>query len=162
MRGAAGTSILVGLLFGLAAPAVAQQPIGDFYLFPRTDPDTGENRSSITTLADENYTSGAGGLTFQCTEDGLSLIVSASHLGRDTSTRVLYRFGEEEPHESVWNVRATGMAAVAPDEERIEFIERSRGQSSVVFYVSDFQLRRHTYTFHLEGMAGALDELACH
>jgi hypothetical protein len=46
--------------------ARAQESIGDFFFFERADPTSGEDRGSITTLADENYVSGAGGLTFRC------------------------------------------------------------------------------------------------
>ena len=161
MSDSARIGILALALCGFATPVAAQQPVGDFYFFPRTDAETGEDRSSITTLADESFTSGAGGLTFQCTADGLSLIVSASYLGRTMSTPVRYAFGEEQPAASSWTVRSTGMAVIAPEEVRDDFIEGALGQESVVFRVSDFQMRRHTYTFHLDGLETALDKLSC-
>jgi hypothetical protein len=161
MRGLFATTALVALLCGSAASAIAQQPIGDFYFFPRTDPGTGDDRSSITTLADESYTSGAGGLTFQCRENGLTLIISASYLGRTMSTQVRYSFGDEGLSAAAWPVRSTGMAAIAPEDVRNAFLEEAVGHSSVVFYVSDFQLRRHTYTFHLTSLDSALAQLSC-
>lgn len=161
MRRLIGSRLVVALLFGFAAPAVAQQPIGDFYFFPRTDAETGEDRSSITTLADESYTSGAGGLTFQCQQEGLAMIVSASYIGRTMSTQVRYAFAEDDLSAAAWTVRSTGMAAVAPDGVRDAFLEEAADRTSVVFYVSDFQLRRHTYTFHLNGLDSALARLSC-
>ena len=161
MRKTVTVTMLAWLLCGLAASAEAQQPIGDFYLFPRTEDGSGEDRSSITTLADESYVSGAGGLTFQCTEEGLTLIVSASYIGLTLSTQVRYAFGDEEPTVDVWSVRTTGMAVIAPPEVLDAFVERAVGEDSVVFRVSDFQMRRHTYTFRLGGLEEALGRLGC-
>ncbi len=76
---------LTGLLIGVVAPVPAQQPVGEFYFFERSDRSTGEDRSSITTVAEEGYVSGAGGLTVHCADEGLELVVSASYLGRDMS-----------------------------------------------------------------------------
>ena len=58
---------LVALL-GLAAivgtvrlqPLRAQVPVGDVYLFERT----GDGGTSVTAVADENFVSGGGGLTW--------------------------------------------------------------------------------------------------
>lgn len=161
MRSVVKATLLFGLLCGFAAPAMGQQPVGDFYFFPRADPDTGDDRSSITTLADESYVSGAGGLTFQCTEDGLQLVVSASYLGQTTSAQVSYAFAEEEPSAAEWTVRSTGMATIATDQVRDEFIEGALGADSVVVRVTDFQMRRHTYTFNLGGLEAALERLSC-
>lgn len=161
MRSAVAVTILAGMLCGFTGPAMAQQPIGDFYFFPRTDSDTGEDRSSITTLADESYVSGAGGLTFQCREDGLAVIVSASYLGRTTSTQVSVAFGDEKPSTASWTVRSTGMAAIAPANVRDEFVRRAVTETSVVIQVSDFQMRRHGYTFSLGSLDSALARLSC-
>jgi hypothetical protein len=76
---------LTGLLIGVVAPVPAQQPVGEFYFFERSDRSTGGDRSSITTVAEEGYVSGAGGLTVHCADEGLELVVSASYLGRDMS-----------------------------------------------------------------------------
>ncbi len=161
MRTFVAAALASGLLLGFAMPAAAQQPIGDFYFFPRTASESGEDRSSITTLADESYVTGAGGLTFQCTEEGLTLIVSASYIGLTLSTQVRYAFGDEDPTVDVWSVRTTGMAVIAPKEVRDVFVERALNEDSVVIRVSDFQMRRHTYTFHLGGLEAALDKLTC-
>lgn len=145
----------------VAAPAAAQQPLGDFYYFERSDPDTGDDRSSLTTLADESFVSGTGGLTVRCTEPGRELVLTATYLGRAASIAVRYGFGEEEPTSSTWTLRSTGMAAIAPREVADAFLDRAVEEETVVFRVSDFQMRVHTYTFHLEGLDSALNRLSC-
>ena len=72
-----------------------------------------------------------------------------------------YAFGDEEPTVDVWSVRTTGMAVIAPPEVLDAFVERAVTEDSVVIRVSDFQMRRHTYTFHLDGLEAALDKLTC-
>ena len=156
---------VVTLFFALCATAAsslpAQQPVGDFYVFPRIDASTGEDRSSITTLAQESYVSGAGGLTLHCTEQGLELVVSSTYLGRAMSTTVRYAFGDEDPQAASWRLRSSGMAAVAPADVLEEFLGRAVSEGSVVFSLSDFQLRRHTYTFYLGDLDSALSFLSC-
>ena len=161
MRRTTMIAMAFGLLVGRGTVAQAQETIGDFYFFERADPTSGEDRNSITTLADENFTSGAGGLTFRCSEDGFEMVVTATYLGRNASAPVRYAFGDEDPRASDWNLRSTGMAAVAPAEVREEFLDRAADETSVVVHVSDFQLRSHTYTFNLEGLADGLTRLTC-
>ncbi len=151
----------LGLLHGPATMVQAQETLGDFYLFERTDADSGEDRTSITTLADESYVSGAGGLTFRCSEEGFEMVLTATYLGRKTSTPVGYAFGDEEPAAATWALRSTGMAAIAPDDVREAFTSRAVDESSVAIQVSDFQMRVHTYTFHLNGLDSALARLSC-
>jgi hypothetical protein len=153
-------AVVLGLWAGPGAEARAQESIGDFFFFERADPTSGEDRGS--TLADENYVSGAGGLTFRCSKDGFEMVVTATYLGRDTSTTVRYAFGDEEPTVASWNLRSTGMAAVAPPDVREAFLERAASELSVVVHVSDFQLRSHTYTFNLGGLEEGLSRLTCH
>jgi len=153
-----------GLAFCMLAfpvTALAQEQIGDFFLFQRSDPTSGADRSSITTLADENYVSGAGGLTFHCAEAGLELVVTATYLGSRMSAPVSYSFGDEEPRAATWSVRSTGMAAVAPADVTEDFLGRAVNETSVVVRVTDFQLRDHTYTFRLAGLEEAVDRLSC-
>jgi hypothetical protein len=140
---------------------LAQEPLGDFYYFERSDPETGADRSSVTGLADESFVSGTGGLTVRCAEDGIELVLTSSYLGRPLSAPVRYSFGDEEPREASWTVRSTGMAAIAPREVVSDFLTRAVGESTVVFRVSDFQFRVHTYTFHLGGLDSALNRLTC-
>ncbi len=161
MRRMAMVAMAFGLLVGRGTVAQAQETIGDFYFFERADPASGEDRNSITTLADENFTSGAGGLTFRCSEDGFEMVVTATYLGRKVSTPVRYGFGDEESTAANWNLRSTGMAAVAPSDVREEFLERAVTEPSVVLHLSDFQLRSHTYTFNLGGLDEGLSRLTC-
>lgn len=162
MRQTAILAMVLGLLAGPGAEARAQESIGDFFFFERADPTSGEDRGSITTLADENYVSGAGGLTFRCSRDGFEMVVTATYLGRDTSATIRYGFGDEEPTAASWNLRSTGMAAVAPPDVREAFLDRAASEPSVVVHVSDFQLRSHTYTFNLGGLEEGLSRLTCH
>lgn len=162
MRRAVITALtIVGVTGAGARAASAQGVIGDFYLFEDTDPSTGEDRSSVTTVAEENWVSGSGGLTFWCSEDGLELIVTVTYLGRKMSTPVGYAFGDEDPHVASWRVRSSGMAAIAPTEVRDAFIEGAADATSVVVRVTDFQMRGYAYTFHIGGLEEALSELSC-
>lgn len=161
MKRSGTLAAVVGLTFCWADLAAAQEAIGDFYLFERSEPESGETRNSITTLAEENYASGAGGLTFRCSEYGLEMVVTATYLGREASTPVRYAFGDEEPKAAIWTLRSTGMAAIAPPDVRDEFLDRAVTEAAVVVRVSDFQLRSHAYTFHLGGLAQALERLDC-
>lgn len=161
MRLAAAMAMAFGLLVIPGSVARAQETIGNFQLFERTDPKSGEDRTSMTTLADENYVSGAGGLTFRCSEDGLEMVLTATYLGRKTNTPVRYSFGDEDPSEATWALRSTGMAAIAPQAVREEFLDRAMAETSVVVHVSDFQLRSHAYTFHLNGLDEGLARLTC-
>jgi hypothetical protein len=154
-------AVVLGLWAGPGAEARAQESIGDFFFFERAEPTSGQDMGSITTLADENYASGAGGLTFRCSKDGFEMVVTATYLGRDATTTVRYAFGDEEPTAARWNLRSTGMAAVAPADVREAFLERAASESSVVIHVSDFQLRSHTYTFNLGGLEEGLSRLTC-
>ena len=161
MRLAATMVVAFGFLVVPGPVAWAQETIGDFRLFERTDPKSGEDRTSMTTLADENYVSGAGGLTFRCSEDGLEMVLTATYLGRKTNTLVRYSFGDEDSSEATWALRSTGMAAIAPQDVRDEFLDRAVAEASVVVHVSDFQLRNHAYTFNLDGLDEGLARLTC-
>jgi len=157
---ALATLPLFGLLLG-PGNACAQESIGDFFLFERGDGETGGGGSSITTLAEENYVSGTGGLTVHCTEAGLELVLTATYLGRGTRSTVEYAFGADAATSSAWTVRSSGMAAVAPPDVRDGFLERALVASSVSLRVLDFQMRPHTYTFHLDGLEQGLARLHC-
>lgn len=161
MRLVATVAMALGMLTGLGSAAWAQEAIGEFYLFERADQSSGEDRSSITTLAEENHVSGAGGLTFRCAEAGFEMVLTATYLGRKMSTPVSYAFGEEERPGSPWTLRSSGMAAVAPPDARDEFLSLAVDEATVVVHASDFQLRSHTYTFHLDGLEDALARLSC-
>jgi hypothetical protein len=162
MRFAATTiAMALGMLAGPGPAAWAQESIGDFYLFVRSEASSGADRSSITTLAEENYVSGAGGLTFRCSDDGFEMVLTATYLGRKENTPVRYSFSDEETARELWTLRSSGMAAVAPPEVREEFLSRAVNESTVVVHASDFQLRSHTYTFHLDGLEDGLARLTC-
>ena len=163
MRRMTMTAMIVLAVGSLAGPAAlrAQEKIGDFFLFERADVTSGEDRSSITTLADENYVSGAGGLTFRCAEVGFEMVVTATYLGSKAASPVQFAFGDEEPYSATWAVRSTGMAAVAPADVREDFLGRAVAETSVVVRVNDFQLRAHSYTFRLAGLEEALTRLSC-
>jgi len=89
-------------------------------------------------------------------------VVSATYLGRKLSTPVRYAFGGDAPQAASWSLRSTGMAAVAPVEVRDAFLSRAVDEDSVKIRVTDFQLRGHTYTFHLGSLREALARLSCH
>lgn len=158
VRWAAG---LAAMAVAAPLPGVAQEVLGDFYFFDRSAPDTGEDRSSLTTLADESHVSGAGGLTFRCAERGLEVVLTATYLGRRMSAPVRYSFAGHEPRADEWSVRSSGMAAVAPPDVAVEFVLRATAEDTVVVHATDFQMRVHTYTFHLEGLREGLARLEC-
>ena len=140
--------------------AAAQVPVGDFYYFDRSD--AGISRTSITTLAEESHVTGAGGLTWSCEDGERRLIVSSTYLGRSMRARVRWAFDGEEPGEpESWILRRTGMAVIAPAEVEVEFTGRALESSGVVLQLSDYEYRRHTYTFTLDGLAEALQMLQC-
>jgi hypothetical protein len=161
IRLAVTASLALGMVVGPGSAAWAQEAIGDFYLFERAEASSGEDRSSITTLAEENYVSGAGGLTFRCSETGFEMVLTATYLGRKLTTPVSYAFADEDPSRATWTPRPSGMAAVAPQDVLEEFVSRAVGETTVVVHASDFQLKSHTYTFHLGGLEDALARLPC-
>lgn len=144
----------------MASAASAQVPVGDFYFFDRSD--AGNRRVSITTVAEENSDTGAGGLTWTC-EDGVGrLIVSSTYLGRAMRAAVRWAFdGDAMGEEQSWILRRTGMAVIAPTEIASSFTRRAVESDVVVLEVSDDQARWYTYTFRLAGLAEALAMLAC-
>jgi len=138
----------------------AQVPVGDFYFFDRSDAEI--SRTSITTLAEESHVTGAGGLTWSCEDGERRLIVSSTYLGRSMRARVRWAFDGEEPREpESWILRRTGMAVIAPAEVETEFTRRALESSGVVLQLSDYEYRRHSYTFTLDGLAEALEMLQC-
>lgn len=147
-------------LLTTVSQAAAQVPVGDFYYFDRSD--AGVSRTSITTLAEESHVTGAGGLTWSCEDGEQRLIVSSTYLGRSMRARVRWAFDGEEPGEpESWILRRTGMAVIAPAEVETEFTRRALESSGVVMQLSDYEYRRHTYTFTLDGLAEALQMLQC-
>ena len=143
-----------------ASQAAAQVPVGDFYFFDRSD--AGTRRASITTLAEESHVTGAGGLTWSCEDGERRLIVSSTYLGRSMRARVRWAFDGEEPGEpESWILRRTGMAVIAPADVETEFTRRALESSGVVLQLSDYEYRRHTHTFTLDGLAEALEMLQC-
>ena len=144
----------------VAAPAAAQTPIGAFHHFDRSEP--GIDRESITTLAEENFVTGAGGLTWACENGDMSLIVSSTYLGRSMRARVRWAFDEDEPGDAEnWILRRTGMAVIAPEESEAAFTRRALNASRVLMQLTDYQFRRHSYTFRLDGLEQALAMLPC-
>jgi hypothetical protein len=152
---------LIGAFTLVVAPSVvAQVPVGDFYFFDRSE---GEVRQvSVTTLAEENPVKGAGGLTWACEGDEGRLIVSSTYLGRAMRARVRWAFdGEAFGDTESWILRRTGMAVIAPPEIAAEFTRRALGAARVTVQVTDYQFRRESYTFNLEGVDEALGMLPC-
>jgi hypothetical protein len=143
-----------------ASQAAAQVPVGDFYFFDRSD--SGTRRASITTLAEESHVTGAGGLTWFCEDGERRLIVSSTYLGQSMRARVRWAFDGEEPGEpESWILRRTGMAVIAPAEVETAFTRRALESSGVVLQLSDYEYRRHTYTFKLDGLTEGLEMLRC-
>ncbi len=143
-----------------ASQAAAQVPVGDFYFFDRSD--AGTRRASITTLAEESHVTGAGGLTWSCEDGERRLIVSSTYLGRSMRARVRWAFDGEEPGEpESWILRRTGMAVIAPAAVETAFTRRALESSGVVLQLSDYEFRRHTYTFTLDGLTEGLEMLQC-
>jgi hypothetical protein len=150
----------VALGLAIAATATAQVPVGDFYFFDRSDAET--EQASVTTLAEENPVKGAGGLTWACEAGEGRLIVSSTYLGRSMRARVRWAFdGEEFGDTESWILRRTGMAVIAPPEIASEFTRRALQARRVVIQASDYQFRRHSYTFSLVGLEEALGLLPC-
>jgi hypothetical protein len=148
------------LTLTLSSGALAQAPVGDFYFFDRSE--GGVQRVSITTLADENPVTGAGGLTWSCEAGEAKLIVSSTYLGRSMRARVRWAFDDDEFGETEsWILRRTGMAVIAPTEVVPEFTRRALQARRVVVQATDYQYRRYSYTFHLEGLPEALEMLPC-
>lgn len=153
-------SCLVALGLAAASPAVAQVPVGDFYFFDRTE--AGIQQASVTTLAEENPVKGAGGLTWACEAGEARLIVSSTYLGRSMQARVRWAFdGEEFGDTEDWILRRTGMAVIAPPDVTVEFTRRARQARRVVVQATDYQSRRHSYSFSLVGLEEALAMLPC-
>jgi hypothetical protein len=153
-----GLGVALGAAFG--APASAQVPIGDFYFFDRSGVDG--NRSSVTTLADENFVTGAGGLTWACEESRLGVTLSTTYLGRSFRARARWAFdGEEFSDTQAWILLTSGMAVRAPADLVEPFTRRALESGRVVLQVTDYQFRRHSWAFGLEGLREALDRLPC-
>ncbi|MGW8282860.1 MAG: hypothetical protein ACWGON_06135 [Gemmatimonadota bacterium] len=153
------TAIVVAAL--TAVPQVyAQVPVGDFYFFDRSE--AGNRRVSVTTVAEENIVTGAGGLTWTCEDGTRRLIVSSTYLGRSMRAGVRWAFdGDEMSEEQSWIQRRTGMAVIAPAETEKSFTGRALESSRVVLEVSDDKSQWHTYTFTLAGPQEALAMLQC-
>jgi len=153
-------TMLAAAALVVASPASSQVPVGDFYFFDRSDAET--RRASITTLAEESHVTGAGGLTWSCEDGERRLIVSSTYLGRSMRARVRWAFDGEEPSEpESWILRRTGMAVIAPAEIEALFTPRALESHGVVLQLSDYEFRRHTYTFALDGLAEGLAMLPC-
>lgn len=153
------TMVAVAVLV-MASTAAAQVPVGDFYFFDRSD--AGDRRVSITTVAEENSATGAGGLTWTCDEGARRLILSSTYLGRSMRAAVRWAFdGDAMSEEQNWILRRTGMAVIAPAEIERSFTHRALESGVVVLEVSDDQSQWYTYTFTLAGLSEALAMLAC-
>ena len=153
-------TLLTTVAVVVASPAVAQVPVGDFYFFDRSD--AGTQRASITTLAEESHVTGSGGLTWSCEDGERRLIVSSTYLGRSMRARLRWAFDGEEPSETEsWILRRTGMAVIAPAEVEATFTRRALESRGVELQLSDYEYRRHSYTFALNGLAEALAMLPC-
>ena len=156
----AAAVLTASAVLATASPAAAQVPVGDFYFFDRSD--AGTHRASITTLAEESHVTGAGGLTWSCEDGERRLIVSSTYLGRSMRASVRWAFDGEEPGDSEsWILRRTGMAVIAPAAVESQFTRRALDSTGVVLELSDYEYRRHTYTFTLDGLAEALEMLQC-
>jgi hypothetical protein len=159
-RCSAAAALIALAALTTVSQAAAQVPVGDFYYFDRSD--AGVSRTSVTTLAEESHVTGAGGLTWSCEDGERRLIVSSTYLGRSMRARVRWAFDGEEPGEpESWILRRTGMAVIAPAEVETEFTRRALESNGVVMQLSDYEYRRHTYTFTLDGLAEALQMLQC-
>ena len=145
----------------LVAPHIsAQVAVGDFYFFDRSE--GGASQVSVTTLADENPVKGAGGLTWACEAGEARLIVSSTYLGRSMRARVRWAFdGGEFGDTESWILRRTGMAVIAPEASEAAFTQRALEASRVLMQLTDYQFRRHSYTFRLDSLEQALAMLPC-
>ncbi len=153
-------------LLGLAAAvgparlpeAAAQVPIGDVYLFERE----GAGGTSVTAVADENFVSGGGGLTWACEGDEATLTLTTTYLGRAFRARVRWAFDGGEPSETeAWILLTNGMAVRAPEDVVEPFTRRALEARRVKVQVTDYQFRRYSYDFGLAGLSEALAELPC-
>lgn len=153
-------STVAALVLAIAPAAAAQVPVGDFYYFDRSE--GAVERMSVTTLAEQNPVTGAGGLTWACEAGEGRLIVSSTYLGRSMQAEVRWSFdGEEFGEPEYWILRRTGMAVIAPPRVAVEFTRRALASRRVVVQASDYQFRRHSYTFSLSALSEALDMLPC-
>lgn len=159
-RSARIAAIGVGLAAALAPGARAQVPIGDVYWFDRSGTDG--NRSSVTAVAEENPVTGAGGLTWACDEDGLTVTLSTTYLGRSFRARTRWAFDGEAPSDTqTWVLLASGLAVRAPSDVAGPFTRRAMEARRVVVQVTDYQFRRYSYSFGLAGLGDALARLPC-
>jgi hypothetical protein len=53
------------------------------------------------------------------------------------------------------------MAVIAPADVETAFTRRALESSGVVLQLSDYEYRRHTYTFKLNGLTEGLEMLRC-
>ena len=138
--------------------AVAQVPIGDVYLFERA----GAGGTSVTAVADENFVSGGGGLTWSCLDGAPTLILTTTWLGRAFRARVRFAFGDGEPSETqAWILMTNGMAVRAPEDVVEPFTRGALEARRVTVQVTDYQFRRYSYVFRVAGLAEALGRLPC-
>jgi hypothetical protein len=162
MRAATGVAVAIAALLSVFDVSSAQVPIGDFYYFERTDSAAHEDLSSVTTVARENFVTGAGGLTWQCRDGALRVTLTSTYLGRGMRAQVRWRFDDQEPSPPLeWRLRSTGMAVTAPMEIGREFTDRAKKADRVMLQVTDYQLLKHDYTFGLAGLAEGLSHLSC-
>jgi hypothetical protein len=162
MRWLIGTAALAATFLLAASEAAGQVRVGDFYFFERIDAESGEDASSITTVAAENQVTGAGGLTWACSEGELQVTVTSTYLGQSRRVRVRTQFDDEElSGVQQWILKPTGMAVTAPRAVSAEFTERAKMASQVAVEVTDYQYRRNRYTFTLGGLEEALSMLPC-
>jgi hypothetical protein len=153
-------------LLGLAAmvgtvvppPLRAQVPVGDVYVFERT----GTGGTSVTAVADENFVSGGGGLTWACEAEEPTLTLTTTYLGRSFRARVRYAFDGGDPSDTeAWILLTNGMAVRAPEDVVRPFTRRALEARSVTVQVTDFQFRRYAYEFGIAGLSEALARLPC-
>jgi len=136
----------------------AQVPVGDVYLFERT----GDGGTSVTAVADENFVSGGGGLTWSCREDEPMLTLTTTWLGRAFRARVRFAFDDGQPSDTqAWILMTDGMAVRAPGDVVEPFTRRALEARSVTVQVTDYQFRRYAYEFGVAGLAEALSRLPC-
>jgi hypothetical protein len=136
--------------------AVAQVPIGDVYVFERA------GATSVTAVADENFVSGGGGLTWSCRDGAPTLILTTTWLGRAFRARVRFAFDDREPSETqAWILMTNGMAVRAPEDVVEPFTGGALEARRVTVQVTDYQFRRYSYVFRIAGLAEALGRLPC-
>jgi len=143
---------------GRLPPLGAQVPIGDVYLFERA----GDGGTSVTAVADENFVSGGGGLTWSCREDAPTLTLTTTWLGRAFRARVRFAFDGGEPSDTqAWILLTHGMAVRAPEDVVEPFTRRALVARRVTVQVTDYQYRRYAYEFGVAGLSEALSRLPC-